>query len=215
MELNLNVEQLACYFKRAYRDHYALNDGAHRESHFREVTETALAMNRALDLAECPRLITIVSWIHDLFAWERGFHHELSYRWVLGTSDPVITQLTPEERRKVAQACREHRASWRGDYSSTLSELMSSADRGMASTQDVYHRAYLFARDRHGLDKEQALLKAREHLVGKFGRGGYMRTPDIWQRYYGDVLEQRYQDIEWLAREDTVTLGHHINVPEG
>lgn len=200
----ITVQEVQRHFAEKYSAHYALNDAGHREDHFLDVQGTGLAMNEALGLGQDPALITIVAWVHDLFAWDRAQHHHLSAEWVYRTEDAVIATLTPEERRLVAEACREHRASWKGEFTSTLSELISSADRGMASTREVLYRAYRYGVERDNLTVDQGVVRAVEHLQEKFGRYGYQRLPEFYSAFYADKLEERYREIERLQY---LTLG--------
>lgn len=211
----MTPENVADYFANTYKGNYALNDSGHREEHFRAVEAAGHLMNEQLELGQDPVLITIVAWVHDLFAWERENHHILSAQWVLLTEDPVINALDECDRIdaldkceqiKVANACLEHRASWKGNFSSMLSELMSSADRGMDTTDQIFYRAYRFGVERDGLSLDQGLIRAVEHLSEKFGRNGYMRLPGIYTEFYAKELEQRYKDIEVLERASLETL---------
>lgn len=202
----MTPENVADYFANTYKDSYALNDSGHREEHFRAVESAGHLMNEQLGLEQDPVLITIVAWVHDLFAWERENHHVLAETWVDLTGDPVIEALDLHHRLLVAKACLEHRASWKGNFSSMLSELMSSADRGIDTTDQIFYRAYRFGVERDGLSLDQGLIRAVEHLSEKFGRNGYMRLPGIYTEFYAKELEQRYKDIEVLERASLETL---------
>lgn len=205
---DLTPDVVVNIFGKHFKHHYVLNDAAHREQHFQEVQGTALQLNRKLGLGVDEVLIAIVAWTHDLFAWDRTNHHTLAAHWVRVTDFWVIQLLDDEERELVAQACAEHRASYKGEFTSMLSEVISSADRGFASVREILQRAYDY---RQGEDEspEVSLKESVEHLVEKFGRGGYARLPDLYRLFYAIELEQRYNDIERLAQlEPSIAMAY-------
>lgn len=202
----MTPENVADYFANTYKGNYTLNDSVHREEHFRAVEAAGHLMNEQLCLGQDPVLITIVAWVHDLFAWDRKNHHVMAEQWVLLTEDPVIGALSIPDQAKVAKACLEYRASWKGEFSSMLSELMSSADRGMDTPDQILYRAFKFGVERDGLSVDQGLIRAVEHLSEKFGRNGYMRLPGIYAEFYTNALEQRYETIEVFERVSLKTL---------
>lgn len=181
-----------------YYGHYMLNDAAHRVTHFSEVEQTALHIKDKLGL-DVPNLsIMLVAYFHDLFAWSRVNHHELSGTWVASTDDPIVSSLDPEERHRISRACFEHRSTYKDEYHSTLSELMACADRGTPrSAQCYFDRSYSYHRSR-GNSHQASIKNAKEHLKEKFGTGGYARYPKMYLQVFGDLLANMQQEIDAL-----------------
>lgn len=178
--------------------HWNLNDKAHRSEHFAAVEQCGNWINERKGYEYDPKLIVLVAWFHDLFAWERVSHHTLSAEFVLATKHEVFSDLTDSERLMVSQACREHRASYKGDYSSVFTQMMSAADRGFpGDVGDILNRAVLYRLHLgHGLD--EATDGAVEHIKEKYGSAGYAAYPAMYQELFGAELARQRESIDAL-----------------
>lgn len=181
-----------------FSQQYRLNDAAHQIKHFDEVEKTALLMNARLKLNQSPMLIMLSAYFHDLFAWSRHNHHDLAAIWVSTTDHPVIANLDSLERTLLSKACYEHRASYKGNFTSVLSELISSADRGMPkSKDDLFQRSYEYHRS-SGCLHEESVHNAIAHIKDKHGSNGYARYPDLYLKFYGKQIKQIQLEIDKL-----------------
>lgn len=182
-----------------YEQRYSYNDKAHRIDHVVGVCNLALKLNEQLELGIDRRLIVIPAICHDLFTWSRSNHHELGRLWLLTANEGWLEQYTADERHLMANAIAEHRASYKGEYGSTLSELIASADRGApVSVADTVARAHQYGMCKLGLDEETSKVRAVEHVKEKFGKGGYAKYPNLYMRAFGDQLQQFQADIAAL-----------------
>jgi hypothetical protein len=171
-----------------YKRNYELNDSSHLIEHFRNVEDTGNEINEVLDLHQDPLHIMLVAYFHDLFAWSRENHHLLAHKWVMTTECPFISRLTIYEREFVAKACGEHRSTYVGKFSSTLSELMSAADRERpGSIQKLLVRSINYHISL-GKNNKDAVRDAIRYLKEKYGSRGYARFPGIYVRVYGRQL---------------------------
>ena len=180
---------------------WALNDRGHRVEHFKAVNRCGQLINSRMFIQGeefPPKLITLFAFFHDLFAWSRNNHQELSARYVATTDHPLFADLTPTERGWVARACREHRASYKGVYTCLFAELAAAADRGMPGDVDgMLERATMYRVDR-GAGLEEARVGAVEHLKEKFGTGGYARYPEIYKQAFGPELAAQRLAVDAL-----------------
>lgn len=186
-----------------FSEAWELNDKAHRVNHFDKVAEAAIIINERLDLGFQTRLIMIVSYLHDLFAWDREVHHQRSHDWMLteGKSNDLINRYVyPFELDMVAKACLEHRASFKGEFSNLFSDLMNSADRQVPTkVEDLLSRARDFYKDRNpGASEREVNEAANFHIKEKYGREGYARYPDMYLEVFGEELEGIYKEIDNL-----------------
>ncbi|MNE13589.1 hypothetical protein D3C80_1064300 [compost metagenome] len=108
---------------------YRCNDLAHQIGHFNAVEVCGNEINNRLKLGYDPKMIMLVAYLHDMFAWSRVNHHIMSWQYVLTSDMDLLCTLTGPERKLVAYGCKEHRASFGGKFTSAFSELMNSADR--------------------------------------------------------------------------------------
>lgn len=189
-----------------------LNDPAHRFGHFAGVFETGEIINTRLGLGYPSLAIAVVAYGHDLFAWSRENHHLLSGTWMESTEDPIIVKAIEEiaamigrtedqARNMLADACREHRASFRGEFSSEFSELMNSADLEIpAGLGPMLVRAYQYGKAKGlGTTHEEWVDRAQEHMVEKFGRNGYALYPGMYMEVFKEELEVIYKEIDDLT----------------
>lgn len=177
---------------------WEVNDPAHRLKHFSNVEQCGLIIASRLDLRFDYRLITYVAFFHDMFAYSRDNHHELSARWIETTAYPMIASLPRIDKAMVASACLQHRASFKGEFDGKFSELMNSADRELpGDVQAMVERAVQYRMAR-GFSREDAVKPAVEHIKEKFGNDGYARYPDMYLKVFGEELEKQREDIRNL-----------------
>lgn len=195
MDLNELRESIVTEFT----PHWALNDRAHRIEHFLAVERAGNLINDKLRLDHDPKLIMLVAFFHDLFAWTRFNHELLSYEYVSTTNHPIFMALDIPERQLVAEACREHRASYKGDYSHQFSLMMSSADRGEPGDIDgILQRSYHYHLDNLKLGVEEARKGCIAHMKHKSGTGGYAAYPHLYEQAFGDRLDKQRKAIDAL-----------------
>lgn len=171
---------------------YISNDDAHGIEHADEVCDLMLKMNKELSLNLDKTIIILAAYIHDIYSDDEGraIHHQLANSYVLGIKDKILNYLSRDSKVTIANAVKEHRASYKGEFSSVLSELLSSADRGYPNFQNIYNRALKYAKG----NEEQTKL----HLIDKFGREGYANFPDMYKNFFKDELELLYKEIDNL-----------------
>lgn len=192
------VDELRIAIVKEFSSKWELNDSGHRIEHFSEVEKCGLLINDRLGLGYDPKLIMLVSYFHDLFAWSRENHHVMSGFWIETSKHPVLEGLSYNQIQLVADACREHRASYKGVYSHEFSMLMSAADRGLPGrVEAMLDRAIRYRMDR-GLDAGNERKSAIEHLKEKFGSKGYARYPSLYEAAFKEDLELQRKAIDAL-----------------
>lgn len=189
------MDRLRYVIIRDFTAKWELNDPAHRLEHFANVERCALVIDDRLNLGQDKALILLAAFFHDLFAWSRTNHHLLSETYVRTTDYHIFKGLLPDEREMVALACGQHRASYKGEFSNVLCELINAADRDLPGDVEAMMRRSLAYNLAQGHSQEEADRIMRTHLKEKFGVNGYARYPKIYQDAFGDELEQQRQDI--------------------
>lgn len=185
-----------------YGKQWASLDEAHRVEHFDNVFNAGIKIAQRAGLDIDPREIFVVAYFHDLFTWSRSNHHFLAETFIRTTTCPIVTEMlqTPGAVNRVALACREHRASWTGKYSSDLSKVMASADRGIPKTaQELLQRSMVYTAA-HNPNMSDAEIKqtAVLHIKDKFGRNGYSRVPQEHLEMFQPEYEILYTEIDDL-----------------
>jgi len=198
----LEQEQNLLQFRQAVREFYShyYKDGdlAHQIDHADYVCNLALQLNQECD----PKLIILAAYIHDIFnATDRKNHHTLAYNYVLESNNKFLKELSEQERKLVAHAVLEHRASFKGEFYSKLSEIISSADRGTPDIKRVVIRSMQF---NNGDAKS-----VYKHIKSKYGTNGYAKYPQSYQEIFSKELQEFQKivdnitiaDIEQIWRE--------------
>lgn len=184
---------------------YALNDKAHQIDHVVDVCDRALRINDEYGLGLDPKQIVISAICHDIFTWSRNNHHHLAKEYLLTTSEQWILGFSDAERRDMAMAALEHRASWKGGYSSMLSELIATADRGEpGNIEEKVRRCYLYGVDKLKQSPEDAIARIIPHLLEKYCADGYGNNPPLYYRVYGERLADMRQTIMSLDHNSKI-----------
>lgn len=178
---------------------YKTNDLAHQIDHADAVCNLALELNQILESPYPEKLVILAAYLHDIHADSRGVHQQLAHDFVMQNQAYYLHDLFDEERTLVAKACLEHRGSYKGKFSSLLSEIISSADRGRPdSVEKLLDRSAVFGMAQFGYTTEEAKAEARLHIKDKYGRNGYAQRPEIYCKYFAKELAELMAKIEVL-----------------
>lgn len=200
--MNTILHALKMEIIRDFAAHYTLNDGAHRVEHFEDVYQTGLIINETIQAGFDPKLILFMAYFHDLFAWSRKNHHDLSSDFILETDHKLITKyLSDDERITVAAGCQEHRASRTLPFTCQFGEMMNAADRGKPKHAfQILDRAFEYAQSRNPeLSNNELIEISVIHIKEKYGVNGYARYPDYYGITFGDVLNTQRKMIDELT----------------
>lgn len=195
----MNIDVLRSEVIKQFSSHWELNDTAHRIEHFLDVESCGNYINIKLGLGHDPKLILMVAFFHDLFAWSRVNHHLMSGSWIMETDHPLISILSNEERVLVSAGCREHRASGVDPFTCEFAEMMCSADRGFPTLDSdlLLERAIQFRMGK-GLSRKESLAPSIQHCKEKYGSGGYARFPEIYLRTFSMELGLQRKMVDRL-----------------
>jgi len=112
----------------------------------------------------------------------------------LEANDEFLENLKREELKRVAHAVLEHRASFKGEYYSLLSEIISSADRGLPDLESVVVRSMRF----NNGDAQNVY----EHILDKYGTKGYAKYPKVYKETFKEQLEQFQNEADKITVEE-------------
>jgi hypothetical protein len=197
----MTLDNLRAAIVKEFADKWELNDLAHRQTHFEGVFRTGMLINERLGLGFDPKLILFAAYFHDMFAWSRVNHHELSFHWMMSTDHPLILEhFDPSETQQVAWACMQHRASFTGQFKSQFAELINAADRELPGNVDVMLlRAMQFRQKKAPHESAVQIMEASiAHLKEKFGFGGYARYPALYIECFDRELDKQRREIAQL-----------------
>lgn len=191
MDINATLEK---YIFEEVVPRYASFDAAHKEDHALTVIRQALELLDGRDswaaaqadvepfwLAPVDRaMLLTAAACHDLGLVNGRERHHLDSGIIIRSDQRLREWFTEEQIEVIAQAAEDHRASGKGAPRSIYGMLIAEADR-VIDQETIIRRTIQFGLKHYpDLCREGQLQRAREHLVEKYGRGGYLRLWIPW-----------------------------------
>lgn len=190
-------------------ENYTHNDIAHRIDHADTVAEEAVKICVSLKLPkDVFALSVIAAYLHDVQCHvDRKHHHVLAHSWTYRNAKRIMSECPLVESIKdieaIANACYEHRSSYKGAYSSVVSEVVAAADNGAPECDlSLYRRSYMYCRATANGSKQEAIMHALTHIKDKYGVKGYSKYSPVYIKMYDDALVNRMNWIELVSEEE-------------
>lgn len=215
---NIEYDVLEEYLKITMSDYYDKNDDAHKFNHVADVIDLTKKMISFKEEKYHDNLVLLAGYTHDMFSSvSRTDHHLEASSYVDDIERNILKWLmTDDDALLVSDAVRQHRASYKGEYNSMLSELFASGDRGVPSIDLVVTRCYESAikmsnnfkefdnrEFKNCSDGNVAFVKTLIHLQNKFSTNGYAKLPAVYKEYFTDELVELQQ---WCDRITPIML---------
>lgn len=185
---------------------------SHGKVHIMEVKERAKKINAYLEnklgIHADMAIINLAAEHHDVTAMtDRPNHHLSGAKEFIDSTKNKYGTITI---RKVAECIREHRASYKGEYSSLESQILSTADRGEINAKSVpalFKRAYIYSRE-NKLTHDEAVQSAFTHIKSKYGEGGYAfnNHNKVFFLYYEEQLKDFWGALSLTTIDMVVNL---------
>ena len=216
MDINSTLEK---YIFEEVVPRYASFDAAHKEDHALTVIRQALELLDGRDswaaaqanveplwLAPVDRaMLLTAAACHDLGLVNGRERHHLDSGIIIRADQRLREWFTEEQIEVIAQAAEDHRASGKGAPRSIYGMLIAEADR-IIDEETIIRRTIQFCLKHYpDLCREGQLQRAKEHLVEKYGRGGYLRLWIPWSSNAArlNALQDLIADPEALELEVT------------
>lgn len=191
MDINATLEK---YIFEEVVPRYASFDAAHKEDHALTVIRQALELLDGRDSWAAAQADVEPQWLtpvsramlmtaaacHDLGLVNGRERHHLDSGIIIRADQRLREWFNEEQIEVIAQAAEDHRASGKGAPRSIYGMLIAEADR-VIDQETIIRRTIQFGLKHYpDLCREGQLRRAREHLVEKYGRGGYLRLWIPW-----------------------------------
>ncbi len=214
MDINPTLEK---YIFEEIVPRYASFDAAHKEDHALTVISQALELLDGRDSWVAEQAAVEPLWLtavdramlltaaacHDLGLVNGRERHHLDSGIIIRADSRLKEWFTEEQIEVIAQAAEDHRASGKGAPRSIYGMLIAEADR-VIDRETIIRRTIQFGLKHYpDLCREGQMERAREHLVEKYGRGGYLRLWIPWSSNASrlDALQDLIADPEALKLE--------------
>lgn len=191
MDINSTLEK---YIFEEIVPRYASFDAAHKEDHALTVISQALELLDGRDRWVAEQADVEPFWLtavdramlltaaacHDLGLVNGRERHHLDSGIIIRADQRLREWFTEEQIEVIAQAAEDHRASGKGAPRSIYGMLIAEADR-VIDQETIIRRTIQFGLKHYpDLCREGQMERAREHLVEKYGRDGYLRLWIPW-----------------------------------
>ncbi len=172
---------------------YVSNDAAHQIEHADAVYDLALSLNKKMDYNLKEEHIALAAYAHDIRSDLEGrkYHNVLAHDMILERNShiaAIFSDITDEDLHYIAKAVLEHRASYKGEYTSNLSLLISAADRGPIDYNIMYERSLKYNKGYHA--------GVLQHMKEKFGYGGYAKYPKFYEEMMCEEIKELKERIK-------------------
>lgn len=216
MDINSTLEK---YIFEEVVPRYASFDAAHKEDHALTVIRQALELLDGRDSWAAAQADVEPLWLtpvsramlltaaacHDLGLVNGRERHHLDSGIIIRADQRLREWFTEEQIEIIAQAAEDHRASGKGAPRSIYGMLIAEADR-VIDQETIIRRTIQFGLKHYpDLCREGQLQRAKEHLVEKYGRGGYLRLWIPWSSNTArlNALQDLIADPEAIEHEVT------------
>ena len=185
-----------------YKKFYDENDNAHKIDHADEVVDAALHIVRELQLPLNKNIVMLTAYLHDIYRGvSKKGHHIMAFKYVMEEKhDPFLQYYHSSIRYTIAKACLEHRGSFKGEFSSLLSEVISAADRGKFTVESAIKRSYKYHMSSAHASGGDPIENVYNHVKNKYGTKGYARFPSLYSKVYD--LDTARKHIDELTIND-------------
>lgn len=166
--------KLTAYIEGNVLPRYATTfDAAHGVDHVMGVIARSLSLARLVNVDE--RLAYVAAAYHDLgLVGGREKHHLLSGEMVMQDAF-LASYFTSDELQLIKEAVEDHRASSSRSPRSIYGKIVAEADREIIP-RIIVKRTILYGKSHEPfLDKEGQYERTRDHIVKKYGEGGYLK----------------------------------------
>ena len=154
-------------------------------------------------------MVYVIAAYHDLGRLVDNENHNFESAKMLLKDKFLAEKFSEEERRIMAEAVEDHRASLKREPRSVYGKIVSSADRSTEVSQAV-KRSFNYNRVLHpNYSVEETIEDARVHLREKFGAGGCARG----KMYFKDSEYEKFcEEIEEITKapDEYLTVAKRI-----
>ncbi len=152
---------------------YSAFDAAHDEDHVRAVISQSMALAEHYDVDE--NMVYAIAAYHDTgLAEGREHHHEVSRCIILADSE-LRRWFTPAQIAVMADAAEDHRASSDHEPRSIYGRIVAEADRQIDAEVTLRRTVQYTLAHYPEMTRDENFERCMSHLVGKYGRAGYLR----------------------------------------
>ena len=189
-------EEIREYIENNIMNQYKKNNyGGHGWKHIQDVINRSFELMDKFSLEVDPNMVYVVAAFHDIGYRQDPDNHEQVSSEMFMQDEEMKKYFSDEERKIIAEAIVDHRASLEYEARSVYGKLVSSADRAI-DVDDMLRRSIAFQTEKHKSENptiEEVIEYSFKKLSSKYGNGGYAKM------YFQD---DKYKD--YLAKMNKI-----------
>ena len=197
-EINKNLKE---YIEKNVLSQYDINNvGGHGKEHIETVINRSFEIVNEFHLDVNKDMVYTIAAYHDIGYRENPDQHEEVSSEKFKQDKEMKKFFNEEERKIIAEAIVDHRASLEYEARSIYGKIVSSADRE-TSVENMLTRSILYQADKHKAENpsiQQVIEYSYKKLSSKYGKGGYakMYYPDEKYKNYLDKMQELLENKE-------------------
>lgn len=190
MEVN---EELKKYINKNIFPEYEKNESAHDINHIKYVIDRSMKFAEEVPEINIDMAYTIAAY-HDIGHHIDAKNHEKVSAEILEHDKGLKKFFADDQIKMMKEAVEDHRASSDHEPRTIYGKIVSSADRN-TDIESSIKRTYSYTKKHNpNLTLDELIEKSRQHLIEKFGIGGYATSKmyfkdEEYEKYLRDLTE--------------------------
>lgn len=190
MEVN---EELKKYINKNIFPEYEKNESAHDINHIKYVIDRSMKFAEEVPEINIDMAYTIAAY-HDIGHHIDAKNHEKVSAEILEHDKGLKKFFEDDQIKIMKEAVEDHRASSDHEPRTIYGKIVSSADRN-TDIESSIKRTYSYTKKHNpNLTLDELIEKSRQHLIEKFGIGGYATSKmyfkdEEYEKYLRDLTE--------------------------
>lgn len=174
---------------------YASFDKAHQNDHVDRVIQESLRLAQYYEVN--PDMVYVIAAYHDVGLVEGRERHHLVSGSLLQADQKLRNWFSEEEIQLMKEAVEDHRASNKHEPRSIYGKIVSEADR-VIDAETTFRRTVQYGLSHYPeMSLEEHYLRFRDHLITKYGEGGYLK---LWIPQSDNA--ERLQEIRGILKNE-------------
>ena len=174
---------------------YTSFDKAHQNDHVDRVIQESLRLAQYYEVN--PDMVYVIAAYHDVGLVEGRERHHLVSGSLLQVDQKLRNWFSEEEIQLMKEAVEDHRASNKHEPRSIYGKIVSEADR-VIDAETTFRRTVQYGLSHYPeMIPEEHYLRFRDHLITKYGEGGYLK---LWIPQSDNA--ERLQEIRGILKNE-------------
>lgn len=153
---------------------YSKNEEGHGINHIKTVIKRSLKLGKKYGANL--NMSYVIAAYHDLGHHIDKDNHEIISAKMFEEDENIKKWFDANEQKIIKEAIEDHRASCDHEPRSIYGKIVSSADRTIIDIDNIIKRSYAYGKRNYAnLNEEEQIERIYNHLVNKYGEGGYVK----------------------------------------